>query len=123
MSAVPEIAAIYEPKLDGFVSIAHKYIRNPRSPMIIWMQRPTWDSLANHATRDGEFYIPCPQCMVALRTLVAEMEKPHDKDGARPLQYHGASGNCRATERQPLHPPKQLANQPIAWNKENGDEV
>lgn len=123
MSAVPEIAAIYEPKLDGFVSIAHKYIRNPWSPMIIWMQRSTWDSLANHATRDGEFYIPYLQGMVALRTLVAEMEKPHDKDGARPLQYHGASGNCGDTERQSLHSAEQPANRALARHQENGDEV
>lgn len=72
-----EIATTYEPKLDGFVTIAHKYIRNPRSPAIVWMEQRTWQLLATHATREGEFYIPCREGLLEppqLRMLVLQNE-------------------------------------------------
>lgn len=72
-----EIAAIYEPKLDGFVSLPPKFIRNPRAPAIVWMQPETWQALATHASREGEFYIPCKQGLQEapqLRALVQQKE-------------------------------------------------
>lgn len=77
MSVQREIAAIYEPKLDGFVSIAHKFIRNPRSPAVVWMQKAIWEMLATHASREGEFYIPCKEELQEapqLRMLVLQKE-------------------------------------------------
>lgn len=81
MSAPREIAAIYEPKLDGFVALAHKYIRNPRSPAVVWMEQATWLLLATHATREGEFYIPCREDLQEaphLRALVIRKEMTGD---------------------------------------------
>jgi hypothetical protein len=72
-----EIAAIYEPKLDGFISLPHKFIRNPRNPAIVWMQQATWQALAVCATREGEFYIPCQEGLLEppqLRMLVLQKE-------------------------------------------------
>ncbi len=77
--SLSEIAAIYEPKLDGFVQIAPKYIRNPRNPAVVWMQRATWQALATHASREGEFYIPCGQGLLEapqLRMIVLQKETP-----------------------------------------------
>jgi hypothetical protein len=86
MTASREIAAIYEPKLDGFVSVAPKYVRNPRSPVIVWMQRATWQLLATHATRDGEFYIPCKEGLQEpqqLQMLVLQNEMTGASNGER----------------------------------------
>lgn len=77
MTSQREIATIYEPKLDGFVILAPKFIRNPRNSAIVWMKQETWQLLATHASREGEFYIPCREGLLDaphLRALVVQKE-------------------------------------------------
>jgi hypothetical protein len=73
-----QIATAYAVTVDGFISISHRAIRNPHSPFLVWMQESTWKMLANCATMQGQFYIPCTEIMDApsvLRRIVHEMEK------------------------------------------------
>ncbi len=75
-----EVAALYDPSLDGFASIPQKRIRNGQHPSIVWMQKATWTALATHATRDGEFFIPCREGLFEpqeLRMLVNGREGAH----------------------------------------------
>lgn len=79
MTAPREIAVAYDIKVDGFAQIALKQLRNPRNPAVVWMTKATWMKLATHATREGEFYIPCREGLLEapqLRMLVLREEIP-----------------------------------------------
>jgi hypothetical protein len=72
-----EVACAYAVTVDGFISIARRAIRNPDSPLIVWMPHAIWQQLAVCATTQGQFYIPCtPQMQSpdALRLLVKQKE-------------------------------------------------
>lgn len=72
-----EIAASYDAKVDGFSRLEIKRLRNPEHPAVVWMSRETWQRLATHATRDGEFYIPCKEGLLEpadLRNRINQME-------------------------------------------------
>lgn len=82
MSTPQPIPVAYDAHVDGFSRLVLKFLRNPEHPAVVWMQEATFVSLATHATREGEFYIPCKQGLCEpseLRALVAEMEKTNDK--------------------------------------------
>lgn len=77
MTSPPEIAVAYDIKVDGFSKLVLKFLRNPEHPAVVWMQEATFVSLATHATREGEFYIPCRVGLLEpadLRNLVNQME-------------------------------------------------
>lgn len=72
-----EVACAYAVTVDGFIAISPKAIRNPESPMIVWMPRTSWQQLAICATMQGQFYIPCTtqlQSSETLRLLVKQKE-------------------------------------------------
>lgn len=72
-----EIAVAYDTRVDGFSKLVLKYLRNPEHPAVVWMQEATWQVLATHATREGEFYIPCREGLLEpeeLRAIVLQME-------------------------------------------------
>lgn len=80
MTAPREIAVAYDIKVDGFSKLVLKFLRNPEHPAIVWMAPATFEQLATHATREGEFYIPCKQGLCEpheLRSLVKQKESPH----------------------------------------------
>ena len=71
------IAVAYAVTVDGFIQISPRAIRNPRSPLIVWMSPAIWEHLANSATMQGQFYIPCTIALTEcsqLRALVADLQ-------------------------------------------------
>jgi hypothetical protein len=75
------VAVAYAPHLDGWTAHEHKRLRNPASPLIVWMRQSSWQELANCASRDGEFFIPCTEgrnTNVLLRKIISTMESPDD---------------------------------------------
>lgn len=68
-AATREVACAYACTVDGFISIAPRAIRNPESPMIVWMSHTSWQQLAVCATTQGQFYIPCPAVGASLEWL------------------------------------------------------
>lgn len=79
LRAADTAAVCYHAQVDGWVAIAQKFIRNAKHENIIWMQRKTWNELANCANRDGLFYIPSTAEIATnqkLREIVNQMESP-----------------------------------------------
>lgn len=77
MTVSMKIAVAYNIKVDGFSKLVLKHLRNPEHPAVVWMSRETFQILATHATREGEFYIPCRQGLLEpadLRALVNQKE-------------------------------------------------
>ena len=71
-----QIAVAYAVTVDGFISIAHRAIRNPKSPFLVWMSKATWTRLAVCATTQGQFYIPCTPTLNDVSVLRALAEAP-----------------------------------------------
>lgn len=77
MTNQQRIAVAYDIKVDGFSRLVLKFLRNPEHPAVVWMQEGTWQALATHATREGEFYIPCREGLLEpeeLRAIVMQVE-------------------------------------------------
>lgn len=77
MTVPMKIAVAYDIQLDGFSKIILKHLRNPEHPSVVWMEEETFVRLATHASREGEFYIPCKQGLLKsadLRSLVNQIE-------------------------------------------------
>lgn len=77
-----DIVVLYWPPVDGWMAINARQVRNPNVPQLVWMKPQTWKELANCATREGLFYIPCAEGLVTnsqLRQLVKQMESPHER--------------------------------------------
>lgn len=78
LGAVDQVAVAYAVTVDGFITIKHRAIRNPRSPSIVWMPEAIWLRLANCATAQGQFYIPCTEAIQSpeqLRALIKQEQE------------------------------------------------
>ena len=76
-SQAQEVAVAYHCGLDAWVQVPTRAIRNPDSPMLVWMKEETWRRLACCASSSGQFYLPCEQGLTHpqhLRMLVNQEE-------------------------------------------------
>lgn len=72
-----QVLVYYSPYVDGWVRITKAFPKPINEAHVTEMSEATWATLATHATRDGEFYIPCNPLLeedFQLRSYVQDLE-------------------------------------------------